>query len=638
MIRKITVELAFPGDSAWTDISALVSDKSWTIDRQAFNDEKKSAVDKFSCSLKFDKTLLSKIRIAEERIVIRVKNQAGAPLFLGAIEPSVSHETSDHLGDIQIEASDNSWRLDEKVKTTRQMPESITDAGFYIWNQADKQHSICHIMLTEAGYADAEIDTSISDLRQIAMVSIEAGSSTYRELLDTLLMEHELVLHAMPDGTLTLLSWRPSTVAANIDRHSLSTVKPFRFDNRFDKRDGAKVIWAQPEIIQDVLVYRESLPVDENGIFTGEAIASGDYFPKDSDIEDIYQSYVDNWLDRPYLARETRLRNKDLTLIATSEQQLSYDADDGIIPDIAEFEYKRAHIRFVNNSSSTKKLYNFEIKANALIRKKVGATKASPLGTEKNLLEYTSQYIFANAAADALAEALAFDALADEQYSFGLNVIIDIGSRVRIIEPRNSTDVEAIIQKVTISGQSPIIDYEAVQFLYEGNLQLNHDYSMGNQTWPPFDYQRLSQLIDDVSRVFYDQPIGPYKRGDLWISDGVLYQSNADREDGEFYDSDWEWCIRSNLTTVIESTNGDVFKPGENTTTTLIPHCFRNGIDITDTLPDSAFKWTRVSRFPQSPPNDDDTWNFNHASGYRTVEVTTDSIYARATYKVEILE
>lgn len=148
----------------------------------------------------------------------------------------------------------------------------------------------------------------------------------------------------------------------------------------------------------------------------------------------------------------------------------------------------------------------------------------------------------------------------------------------------------------------------------------------------------FNEIAETVSKVFYDQPVGPYKRGDLWISDGILYQSNADRGGGEYNETDWEWCIRSNLTTVIESTNGDVFKPGENTTTTLIPHCFRNGIEITDTLPDSAFKWTRVSRFPQSPPNDDETWNFNHASGYRTVEITTDSIYARATYKVEILE
>lgn len=638
MIRKISVELAFPGESSWTDVSSLVLDKSWTIDRQAFNDEKKSAVDKFACNLKFDQIILSKLRAAEARILIRVKDIDGNPLFFGAIEPAVSHETSDHIGDIAIEAADNSWRLDEKIKTSRQMPASVSDAGFYIWNPEDQQHSICHILLTEAGYATTEIDHSISALAQIAMVSVEAEASTYREVLDTLLMEHELVLHAKPDGILTLLSWRPTTITSIIDKNSLSTAKPFRFENRFDKRDGAKVTWAQPEIIPNVLVYRENLPVDENGVFTGEAIAAGDYYPKDSDIEDIYQSYVENWLDRPYLARETRIKNKDLTLLATSEPQLSYDADDGITPDIAEFDFKRAHIRFINNAIETKKIYNFEIKANVLIRKKIGTTKASPLGTETDILEYTSQYIFDDAAASALAQALAFDALAEEQYSFGLNEIIDIGSRVRLIEQRNGTDVEAIIRRVKLSGKSPVNEYEAIQYLFDGNLQLNNDYSISNPIWPPINIQNIIQTLDNVSRVFYNQPTVPYSKGDLWIRDNALFVATVDKPTGEFSELDWEWCIRSNITTVIESTNGTIFKPGQSMTTILRPRCFRNGMEITDILPDSAFRWTRTSFYPQPAPNDDATWNQNHAAGYRTIEVTAASIYARATYTVDIIE
>lgn len=635
MIRKISVELAFPGESSWTDVSSLVLDKSWTIDRQAFNDEKKSAVDKFACNLRFDLTIFSKLRATEARIGIRVKDKDGNPLFFGTIEPAVSHETSDHIGDIAIEAADNSWRLDAKIKTSRQMPESVTDAGFYIWNPADQQHSICHILLIEAGYTAAEIDNTISNLTQIAMVSVEKETSTYREVLDTLLMEHELVLHAKPDGILTLLPWRPTTITVTIDKNSLSTAKPFRFENRFDKHDGAKIIWAQPEIISNVLVYRENLPVNENGEFTGEPIAAGDYFPKDSDIEDIYQSYVENWLDRPYLARETRIKNKDLTLLATSEPQLSYDADDGITPDIAEFDFKRAHIRFINNAIETKKIYNFEIKANVLIRKKIGTTKASPLGTETDILEYTSQYIFDDAAASALAQALAFDALAEEQYSFGLNEIIDIGSRVRLIEQRNGTDVEAIIRRVKLSGKSPVNEYEAIQYLFDGNLQLNNDYSISNPIWPPINIQNIIQTLDNVSRVFYNQPTVPYSKGDLWISDGILYQSIQDRDVGEFYIADWIWCIRANMTVVIESTNGDKFRPGQSATTTLIGRAFRNGVEVTNDLPDSAFKWTRKSFFPTS---EDAVWNANHQTGYRTVEVTTDSIYARATYNLEISE
>lgn len=141
--------------------------------------------------------------------------------------------------------------------------------------------------------------------------------------------------------------------------------------------------------------------------------------------------------------------------------------------------------------------------------------------------------------------------------------------------------------------------------------------------------------LETVSHVFFDQPVGPYKRGDLWIHDGALYQSIADRGVGEFVAGDWFWSIRANLTAVVESTNGDKFRPGQSATTTLIARVFKNGLEITSTLPDSAFKWTRKSFFE---PNTDATWNSNHSTGYRTVEVTTDTIDARATYTLEILE
>lgn len=147
----------------------------------------------------------------------------------------------------------------------------------------------------------------------------------------------------------------------------------------------------------------------------------------------------------------------------------------------------------------------------------------------------------------------------------------------------------------------------------------------------------LTATSANASHVFFDQPTVPYKKGDLWISDGVLYQSTVDRTDA-FTLADWVWCIRANISVFIESSNGDIFKPGQSTTTVLTGRAFKNGLEITNTLPDSAFRWTRKSFFPQTAPNDDATWNANHATGYRTVEVSTDTINARATYTLEILE
>lgn len=145
----------------------------------------------------------------------------------------------------------------------------------------------------------------------------------------------------------------------------------------------------------------------------------------------------------------------------------------------------------------------------------------------------------------------------------------------------------------------------------------------------------VSTIVASTSRVFFEQPVGPYRAGDLWISNGIMYQAATNRDAGEFVPGDWVWCIRANMTAVVESTNGDKFRPGQSATTTLIGRAFRNGVEVTNDLPDSAFKWTRKSFFPTS---EDAVWNANHQTGYRTVEVTTDSIYARATYTLEISE
>ncbi|MEL7556610.1 MAG: hypothetical protein AAGU26_10545 [bacterium] len=639
MIRHITVELAFPGESVWTDVSSLVRYNSWSIDEAAFSTEKRSAIDKFSCSLKYNSTVLGKLRAADARIWIRVKNALdNSALFFGVIEPSVSNETSDHVGDISLDAVDNSWRLDEKVSTTRQLPALVTDPGFKLWDAVDPEHSIAHVMLADAGYTAAEIGSSISVAYTIQSFNAIKDESTYRDLLDVLFMEFGYVIHPDASGVLNLVLWRPTAPAIELGPNDLSTVIPFKFENRADYRDCAKVTWSELEILHNVLVYRENLPVDSDGTFTGEAIAAGDYFPKDSDIEDVFQGYVQNWLDKPYLARETRLANKDLTLVATSGAVVEFEADSGVVIDTSVFESHKAKIRFKNESAETKSIRIFEIYADALIRKKIATEKALPLGTEKNAREYASQYIFTKVSAQALATALAEDVHAEEQYYFGSNQLLALGARIKLIEARNGTSVYAVLTRRKRSSSKAVIEYEAIQLLTIESISIHSEMQTLSSIWPVATPQDIAVALSDTSKVFYTEPIGPYSIGDLWINDGALYQSTADRAKGNYVPSDWIWCIRSNLTVIIQSSNGDKFKPGQSTSTILTPFLFKNGIDVTASYPDSSFKWIRTSFFPQSPPNDDATWNANHLSGYRTVEVTTDSIYARATYTLEIVE
>ncbi len=123
-----------------------------------------------------------------------------------------------------------------------------------------------------------------------------------------------------------------------------------------------------------------------------------------------------------------------------------------------------------------KKSNSFEIYANALIRKKAGNRRDARRQLVEDL-EYTTQYVFDKDDGDTLAEALAYAALAEETYQYGLNYLLAVGTKVRLIEQRNGTDTLAIIQRAEIKGDSPVVEYTAVQYLDQVSLQKTHQYT-----------------------------------------------------------------------------------------------------------------------------------------------------------------
>lgn len=105
----------------------------------------------------------------------------------------------------------------------------------------------------------------------------------------------------------------------------------------------------------------------------------------------------------------------------------------------------------------------------------------------------------------------------------------------------------------------------------------------------------------------------------------------ADYEWSKFVGEDGEMYLLT-----IESTNGTVFREGLNQQTTLIARLFKNGVDITGSIPSSQFAWRRVSMNPQPYPNDDATWNSTYQSGYKQIIISVDDVDARATFFCDI--
>ncbi len=84
---------------------------------------------------------------------------------------------------------------------------------------------------------------------------------------------------------------------------------------------------------------------------------------------------------------------------------------------------------------------------------------------------------------------------------------------------------------------------------------------------------------------------------------------------------------------VISSSNGNIFKNG-NIKTTLYATVFSWDENITDTLDDNQFIWTRVSDDTEA----DTEWNADHFGGSKSIEITSDDVEVRATFFCDLID
>lgn len=87
------------------------------------------------------------------------------------------------------------------------------------------------------------------------------------------------------------------------------------------------------------------------------------------------------------------------------------------------------------------------------------------------------------------------------------------------------------------------------------------------------------------------------------------------------------------LRLVINSSNGSIFK-NNNIQTTLYATVFSWDENITDTLDDNQFIWTRVSDDTEA----DKLWNSAHFGGTKSIEITSDDVKVRATFFCDLID
>lgn len=83
----------------------------------------------------------------------------------------------------------------------------------------------------------------------------------------------------------------------------------------------------------------------------------------------------------------------------------------------------------------------------------------------------------------------------------------------------------------------------------------------------------------------------------------------------------------------IISYNGNIFQKG-NIATTLTAIVYKGGLDITDTIPINKFIWKKYFK----DGTIDQVWTDTYAGGIKSVDITNDDVYQRATFMCDILE
>ena len=82
------------------------------------------------------------------------------------------------------------------------------------------------------------------------------------------------------------------------------------------------------------------------------------------------------------------------------------------------------------------------------------------------------------------------------------------------------------------------------------------------------------------------------------------------------------------------STNGNIIKD-TNFATVLSPMLFKDNKDITATIEDKYFKWTRVSGTTEAHQASDAEWNLRWATGAKLVPITHEDVNRRAMFQVQ---
>jgi len=597
--------------------------------RELHNDELHPVTGTCVFSVNRNRALVSSLLAATTDPKCRITKD-GQNYFTGSIRRNFDVSVGLlRLDSLELEAVEPYYRLNKKKIST-----SFVWSDYKISDPGDKEKSILHQLFYLAGFDDSELDFSLIDVA-IDRYVVD-GSDTaveIRDLVEELLRDTVYTFVTDANGVLSLFDLYPASFTPQVELKTGAggnIAEGYKISRDEFREEAVDVTFWPHEMRNQETVFEDTTGATSS-LPCSIPVTAGNYYPDGADA------------DTPV---KCNFAVEDYDLVAVDDPTLEWAHTGNVTLQVCEQEGNGMLLRFYSQTGGV--ITKLRIKGDATVKgdkHKVsaeivpGTTEREDIESE-NLTEENDVSRCANGRASWHKHAIHL-----YEFSYLTGVSLSLGGIVTYRDQAILGATQTLRIKKIVDGENLKSFYALAEAVgeYTPVPIIRTPARASNTPRDELVYEALnalSQTVAGTPSFFYDEavPPGPYKEGDFWVHDSAIFISVAARGEGEGVETDWVWYIRPNITLSIQSTNGNVFKPGQSMTTTLIARCFRNGQEITDTIPDAAFAWTRTSRFPQPPPDDDATWNAAHIAGYRTVEVTCDSIYAVATYAVSVSE
>lgn len=147
------------------------------------------------------------------------------------------------------------------------------------------------------------------------------------------------------------------------------------------------------------------------------------------------------------------------------------------------------------------------------------------------------------------------------------------------------------------------------------------------------DFITSGSLVANIIKAGVIQSQDGSSYWDLESGEVVLRAYATSKEVTEVSDRVTEIEEKKMYRMVITSSNGNIFKNG-NITTTLSAQVYSWDENVTDSLDPNQFVWTRISEDADS----DKLWNAAHYSGTKQITITREDVKVRATFFCDLID